>query len=242
MPAILKTMLSRLKADTGMDGVQIRRHPRSRRMKLRVDPVTGDLVLTLPKGVSHAEGLAFIEQHSDWIRDRRKALAPMVPFAPGTEIPFRGRAHRIEHVPDQPGIWRDPDTTRIYCGIPLRNFEGRFKDWVVAEARRHLSERVAHHAERIGKRVARVRIGDPKSRWGSCSTTGTLSLSWRLIMAPDPVSDYVVAHEVAHLMEMNHSPRFWRVVQDLVGDHKEARNWLRQKGAALHRIGVNPAR
>ena len=233
-------MSSRLKADIVTNGVRIHHHPRSRRMKLRVDPVTGDVVLTLPRGVGRTEGLRFMEQQSDWIRARQAALTPAVPFTPGTRLPFRGMLHRIEHVPDHPGIWRDPDGPRICCGIPLHNFEGRLKDWFIAQARTHLGARVACYAAQIGRTVARVRIGDPKTRWGSCSTSGTLSLSWRLIMAPDPVSDYVVAHEVAHIMEMNHSPRFWRVVETLVGDSDEARAWLKKEGAALHRIGVNP--
>ncbi len=218
-------------------GLRIRRHPKARRIKLRLDPATGEAVVTLPPGVAEREGLRFANQHRDWLAARRAEVPTAVGYAPGSIIPLFGEDHEIRHQPDLIGIHHDPAALQIVAGGPAENFGKRLEGWLKARARRHLSARLDHFTARAGKSVKRLRIGDPRSRWGSCSATGTLSLSWRLIMAPEFVSDYVVAHEVAHLVELNHSDRFWRVVEDLVGDPADAREWLRAHGPALHRIG-----
>ncbi|MEJ2117981.1 MAG: SprT family zinc-dependent metalloprotease, partial [Alphaproteobacteria bacterium] len=114
----------------------------------------------------------------------------------------------------------------------------RLSDWLRAEAKADLSSRVAHHAANLEVRPKRISVRDQSSRWGSCSSTGTISFSWRLIFAPSYVLDYVAAHEVAHLREMNHGPRFWRLVRDTMPDVAKARNWLKQKGTELHRFAV----
>lgn len=222
--------------------LHIRRNARARRMRLRVDPVTGDALLTLPPGMSEAQGRRFADQHSHWIADQRSALPAPLALTPGGVIPFHGQDHLIDHAPRQPGIILDPMGCRIVCGGPMENFDKRLDRWLRAEARRRLAPRVDHYARLAGRAPKRLRIGDPKSRWGSCSSTGTLSLSWRLVMAPDIVADYVAAHEVAHLQEMNHSPRFWALVETLVGDPAAARQWLARHGARLHRVGITPAR
>lgn len=221
-------------------GLTIRRHPRARRMKLRLDPATGGAVLTLPPGVAEAAGLRFVKQHEDWLARHRAALPSAVGFAPGAQIPLFGDDHLIDHRPGLIGIHRHAEERVIAAGGPLENFGKRLEDWLKGQARRSLTRRVEHFADRTGKTVKRMRVNDPRSRWGSCSSSGTVSLSWRLVFAPDFVADYVAAHEVAHLVELNHSPRFWRIVESLGGDHKPARQWLRDNGPALHRIGAQP--
>ncbi|RMF10292.1 MAG: M48 family peptidase [Alphaproteobacteria bacterium] len=216
---------------------RIRRHPRARRIKLRVDPVTGDAVVTLPPRVPEADGLRFVQHHRDWLAERRAALPAAIPLQPGVTVPLYGQDHVIDHRPDLIGCHHDVQRRCIVAGGPVENLDRRLEGWLRAQARRLLIRRAAYFAELVGQTVNRVRIGDPTSRWGSCSSTGTLSLSWRLVFAPRFVSDYVVAHEVAHLVELNHSPRFWRVVDTLVGDPRQARDWLKRNGAALHRIG-----
>jgi predicted metal-dependent hydrolase len=114
----------------------------------------------------------------------------------------------------------------------------RFMEWLKSEARRDLSQRVRVHAETLNCAPKRISIRDQSTRWGSCSTTGTISFSWRLIFAPPFVLDYVAAHEVAHLREMNHGPRFWRLVRDAIPDMQRARVWLKAHGAELHRFGA----
>jgi predicted metal-dependent hydrolase len=114
----------------------------------------------------------------------------------------------------------------------------RLADWLRAEAKTDFSESVTRHAANLGVRPKRISVRDQSSRWGSCSATGTISFSWRLIFAPNFVLDYVAAHEVAHMREMNHGPRFWRLVRDTMPEMQKARAWLQQKGAELHRFGA----
>jgi predicted metal-dependent hydrolase len=129
--------------------------------------------------------------------------------------------------------------------LPIINVTGewehaprRLHDWLVEQARRQLSARVAVHAERLNLRPRRVTVRDQSSRWGSCSSSRILSFSWRLILAPPFVLDYVAAHEVAHLKEMNHGPRYWALVKKTYPRLEEARRWLHRHGAELHGYGT----
>jgi len=114
----------------------------------------------------------------------------------------------------------------------------RLGDWLVDQARRDLDARVSWHSRRLGVKASRISVRDQTSRWGSCSTTGALSFSWRLILAPRHILDYVAAHEVAHLAEMNHGPKFWALVRRTMPDMDEARRWLQIYGMDLHRYGA----
>jgi predicted metal-dependent hydrolase len=114
----------------------------------------------------------------------------------------------------------------------------RLADWLRGQAKTELTSRTHHHAANLGCQIKRISVRDQSTRWGSCSTTGTISFSWRLIFAPTFVLDYVAAHEAAHLREMNHGPRFWRLVRDTMPEMQKARNWLKQNGAELHRFGA----
>jgi predicted metal-dependent hydrolase len=114
----------------------------------------------------------------------------------------------------------------------------RLMDWLRAEAKADLTERIHYHAANLGVHPKRITVRDQSTRWGSCSTTGNISFSWRLIFAPSYVLDYVAAHEAAHLREMNHGQRFWRLVRDTMPDAQKARTWLKQRGAELHRFGA----
>jgi len=142
------------------------------------------------------------------------------------------------------GYWADRNAVET-APLPTLRVSGepahaprRLADWLKAEARADLSERVAHHADVLGVAPKRISVRDQSTRWGSCSCTGSLSFSWRLIFAPGFVLDYVAAHEVAHLREMNHGPRFWRLVRDTMPEMNAARRWLREYGAELHRFQV----
>jgi len=111
------------------------------------------------------------------------------------------------------------------------------RDFLIKRAKAEISPRAMAYADRIGRRVSRISLRDPRSRWGSCTSDGALSFSWRLILAPEAVLDYVVAHEVAHMVELNHSHRFWAVVRDIAGDTRSAKVWLKEHGTRLHRYG-----
>jgi len=207
---------------------------RAKRIILRIDPV-GTVTLVVPRRTSRDEAVAFARSKADWLNDRLAALPVQVPFVDGAYVPLLGRAHRIRHDPQSHGV-RFGRREIVVAG-DIEHLSRRVADFLKREARLECSDRAAIFARRIGQRVARVTVRDSKGRWGSCSHRGRLSFSWRLILAPEWVLDYVIAHEVAHLVEMNHGPRFWRLVERLYPDSLRPREWLRRNGTRLHRYG-----
>ena len=225
-----------LRVDAREVPVDLALHPRARRITLRVDKARGTLRLTLPPGVSESEGLRFAARQQAWLRRRLAELPQAVPFADGAQIPVLGEPHRIRHAPDaRRGVWRAGG--EIWVSGEADHLARRVRDYLKREARREIGARAAPLAAQIGRRHGRITIRDTASRWGSCSARGDLSFSWRLILAPDRVLQYVVAHEVAHLAQMNHSPRFWAVVDRLIDDVETPKAWLRRHGGSLMRYG-----
>jgi hypothetical protein len=204
----------------------IRVNPRARRLLLRIDAAERAVELVLPRGVPAEHGLRFLRAQRGWIAARLEALPRPVPFVEGAVVPVLGVPHRIrsESDPAAPPVAIADGEIRVRGD--LVHLGRRVRDYLVRLARQELARRARLLAARIGKHIARVTVRDTKSRWGSCSAAGCLSFSWRLILAPESVVDYVVAHEVAHLAEMNHGPRFWRVVRSLTPDHATPRAWL----------------
>ena len=193
--------------------------------------------LVLPRGLPPETALKFLEAQRGWIAARLDALPIRVPFAEGAVVPVFGVPHRIrrEDDPAAPPVAIVDGEIRVRGGPePVAR---RVRDHLARLAAQELARRARLHAARIGKEVTRITVRDTKSRWGSCSAAGSLSFSWRLIMAPEPVLDYVVAHEVAHLIEMNHSPRFWKLVRTMVADPAAQRAWLKRHRAELLSYG-----
>lgn len=216
--------------------LELRETPRTQRMTLRVDAARGLIQVVVPKGLPEAEIRRFVTRHDGWVRTRMAAIPPALPFADGAVVPVRGVDHVIRHVPDLIGGTRAADG-EILVGGGIEHLPRRVRDWLTAEARRELGARARAKAAILGVRVVAVTVRDPRSRWGSCSSTGRLSFSWRLILTPDAVIDYVVSHEVAHLKELNHSPRFWTQCSRLAGDITGPRAWLKSHGPRLLRYG-----
>ena len=206
--------------------VSIRISERARRVGLRIDPDERKVELILPRGVSERAGLRFLAAKRAWVTARLEALPQRVPFVEGAFVPLLGVPYRIrrELEPAAPPV-RIVDGEIRVLGDPM-NLAHRVRDHLVAAARAELVPRVRRLTTRIGRDVIRINVRDTRSRWGSCSGQGNLSFSWRLILAPEPVLDYVVAHEVAHLVELNHSPRFWALVESLLPGHAEQRRAL----------------
>jgi predicted metal-dependent hydrolase len=225
--------------------VRVRRHRQARRYTLRIQSATREVVLTIPPRGTLKEAHDFAQKHGAWIAARLGRLPRAAPFADGVAVPLRGMPHRIVHRRFTRGtVWIEAGG----AGEPLlcvagdaRHIDRRIADFLRREAKRDLEAASLRFAKELGVAIKRVAVRDQASRWGSCSTTGVLSFSWRLILAPDFVLDYLAAHEVAHLMEMNHSPRFWRLVQRLRPDHERAKMWLDVHGADLHRYGLPDA-
>lgn len=212
--------------------VQLRRSARARRYSLRVPATGGTPVLTLPQRAPEAEGLAFAASRRAWLIDQLAARPPEVIIAPGVVVPIEGTPCRIV-LGQGRKVQREGDM--IALPGPEARLGARLQGYLRTLARDRLSAACDHHAARLGRAYTRLDLRDTRGRWGSCSSAGRLMFSWRLVMAPPAVLDYVAAHEVAHLAQMNHGPRFWAEVARLCPGHDAQRAWLRQQGTGLHR-------
>ena len=228
--------------DRSVYPVRLRRHRQARRYTLRIQAATREVILTIPPRGTLKEARDFAQKHGGWIAARLGRLPQAAPFADGVVVPLRGVPHRIAHRPGARGtVWieTDADGERLLCVAgQAPHIDRRIGDFLRREAKRDLEAASLRFARELGLTVQRVTVRDQSSRWGSCSTTGVLSFSWRLILAPSHVLDYLAAHEVAHLIEMNHSAKFWRLVQRLCPGHERAKAWLDVHGADLHRYGL----
>ena len=205
-------------------------------MIVRIDPKTDGVRLTLPWYVAESEGLSFLHSQTTWLRRRLGKLTPRVQFNDGVAIEVLGISYHVQSRPDaRRGVWIEDDVIHV-SGRP-EHLARRLTDWLKAEAKKKLTILSDEKALQIGKTVKRVTVRDTTSRWGSCTHDGALNYSWRLIMAPTFVFDFIVAHEVAHLIERNHGPNFHNLVDQLTDDAERAEAWLSVHGPALHRIG-----
>ena len=231
----------RLTHESGPIDVQLRQNARAKRLILRLDTRTGLPVATCPPGISVEKVGQFLQGHVDWLIEKQQARLPNMPFEHGAVIPVRGVLHMLEHEDEARGtvrLLKEGEDRYLLVSGNESHMNRRVTDWLKKQARQDLTEAVARHADNLGRRPASIRIKDTTSRWGSCSAGRVLSFSWRIIMAPPRVLDYLAAHEVAHLREMNHSDRFWSHVADLCPDFEVGRRWLRTHGRDLHRYGV----
>ena len=226
--------------------VEVRRHPGARRLTLRVSRTRRTVIVTLPSSCDLVEAGSFLHRNIDWVRERLGNLPQPVACGDGVLMPLRGEPHRLRYVGARRGQSPIVDRRETGAGEAELLISGhaehaprRLRDWLFAEAKRDLETQVAVHARKLGLTHKRISIRDQSSRWGSCSTTGALSFSWRLILAPPTILDYVAAHEVAHLAEMNHGPRFWKLVETTMPRMDEARRWLRAYGMDLHRYQLD---
>lgn len=208
----------------------LRRSGRARRITLRISRLDGRVTLTLPRGVAEHEALDFARSKEDWIRDHLDERPEACTVAPGGTLPVEGRLRRIAAGPGR-RVRLDDDS----IGVPAGACGARLQAWLKELARDRLTAASDRYAVALGRKYARITLRDTRSRWGSCTSDGRLMFSWRLIMAPPRVLNYVAAHEVAHLREMNHSPAFWALVERIHGPYAEPRAWLRREGETLHR-------
>lgn len=221
--------------------VAVQHSTRARRYTLRLRASERDAVLTVPKRGTLAEATAFAERHAAWLLARLDRLPQPVPFIDGAIIPLHGVEHRIEHRPQARGtVWCETGadgTPLLVVAGGAEHMRRRLHDHLVKIARAELTASSQRHAAAIGRRISHITIRDTRSRWGSCSASARLSFSWRIVMAPPAVIDYLAAHEVAHLVHLDHSRRFWTLVAKLCPAHKIARAWLKANGSHLHRYG-----
>ena len=229
-----------LRIDGRTVSVAVRTHARARSYRLSI-PNSGEPVLTLPPHGRWAEAEAFLLRQSNWLAARLKRAPAAVNLGDGGMVPVRGIEHRIigtgkvrgrVEVIDDEGV-----PTLLVPGDPAHQAR-RLTDWLKAEAAIDLARQTAIHAERLEVSVRTIKMRSQSSRWGSCSSSGNLNYNWRLIIAPPHVLDYVAAHEVAHLREMNHSDKFWATVKRTLPDMERGRAWLKAHGRELMLYGV----
>jgi predicted metal-dependent hydrolase len=222
--------------------IGIKRNRQARRYTLRIDAGTRGVVLTMPARGSLKEAKAFAERNGAWVATRLERLPEAAPFVDGAIVPLRGVPHRIAHRGGRRGtVWTENVGAEVLLCVAgdAPHMARRVTDYLKRQARQDLDAASRRHAAALSIKVMRVSVRDTTSRWGSCSTTGRLSYSWRLVLAPPFVLDYLAAHEVAHLVEMNHSPRFWRVVRGICPDMDRAKVWIDAHGTDLHRYGLS---
>ncbi len=212
--------------------ITLRRSARARRFSLRVSQLDGRVTLSMPARAREAEALAFAEAKAGWVRQMLRGAAARQVVAPGMAVPFEGRKLTVAEAAVR-AVRIEGEALLVPPGGGAGPRIGAFLRFAARQRLQAASE--AYSAE-LGRSFARITLRDTRSRWGSCTADGGLMYSWRLIMAPPEVLSYVAAHEVAHLVEMNHSPDFWAVVARLMPDYAGHRRWLRTHGAALHRV------
>ena len=210
---------------------------RARKLHLRADPNLGVVRLTLPLRTPVREGLEFLHNNQSWLAKQVARWPAPVPFAPDVVIPFNDQQLRIDWQEARPRRAQFLEDS-LCIGGPREGLAQRIERALRRAAQPLFDSSVQNLAARVERSVARVRLTDPKARWGSCSRDGVLNFSWRLVLAPNWVREAVIAHEVAHLVHMNHSARFWALAHELYeGDMDQARAWLSAQGANLHWIG-----
>lgn len=212
--------------------VHLRRSAQARRLSLRVSGLDAKVTLTLPNGVAERQGLAFAAEKAEWLRRQIASRPEVVDVGIGCELPIYGLPHQVLAGQGRRIVVRDQQI--LMPGNP-ETAGRRLAAFLKALAREQLAAASDRYAADLKRRYSRISLRDTRSRWGSCSSAGVLMYSWRLVMAPMEVLEYVAAHEVAHLRHMDHSAAFWRQVEELYGDYSAARGWLRENGSELHR-------
>ena len=239
----LKTILSNSHSDPEIEieghsfPVRIKRNPRARRISLRADAIKREIRVTMPTYAPTAEAMAFIDQKREWIAARIQSAPQSVSLQNGSSVAFEGEEYQIVWQEDLPRRVKQAGR-ELQLGGPEDMVAQRIIRWFKSEARRTFTNDLTHYCKLAGEDTPRLQLGDPRSRWGSCSSRGTIALSWRLIMAPASVRRSVIAHEVAHMRHMDHSPEFYAWMDELFeGDRKAADKWLKMHGTALHHVG-----
>lgn len=228
-----------LRIDGRAVAVTMRLNPRARRLIVKVHPSTGEVSVIAPSQRALDRALDFAQGEAPWIARQLARVPQPIALVPGVHIPFRGREHQVLRGERGHGLtWHDEPASAIRVSGADAHAPRRLLDFLKREARRVLEAKSLAYAAKIDAKPRRVTVRDTASRWGSCSANKNISYCWRLILAPDFVADYVVAHEVAHLREMNHGPRFWRLVRLMVDDIESPQAWLKKNGTALHRYGA----
>lgn len=223
--------------------LRIKINPRARRLILRIDKASGDVVVVCPSAQGLGQAHHFAQAQRSWIAAQLKRLPAQIPFADGAQIPFQGQVHTLRFTgtaPRRVTIVNDGGNgPEIHAGGPADRAPARLLAWLKDRASDRLHKRAAAHSAALGLPPPPVTVRDTTSRWGSCAVSGRLSFCWRLILAPPYVLDYVAAHECGHLKHMDHSATYWALVDTLTPRRQQAEDWLRDHGPGLYRYGLD---
>lgn len=226
-------------AQIDIDGRQVmipvRVSARAKNYRLSISPRSGP-VLTVPPSGRWRDAEAFLLRQASWLGARLEASPDAPTLADGAILPLRGQPHKVVSLPAPRGLVSVSEADEILVPGGVEHCRRRLLDWLKAEARKDLEEACARHAATLGVTIASITLRDQSSRWGSCSSARRLNFNWRLILAPPFVLDYVAAHEVAHILEMNHAPAFWHTVERALPDYEKGRVWLKKNGQTLMKI------
>lgn len=219
--------------------LQVRYNPRAKNLTLRIEPGGRGLKVTAPPGISDREIARFLTRQAGWLKSKLDQVPDQPVLAEGMKVPIRGVPHLIVRETGR-GVSHQREgsaSAELVVYGESRFVARRVADYLKNCAKQDIAPLVQHHTKTIDRKARSVRYKDTKSRWGSCSSDGNLSFSWRIMMAPPTVINYLVAHEVAHLKHMDHSPRFWAQCEALCPDMKRAKDWLKRNGTKLQAIG-----
>lgn len=218
--------------------LRVKHNPRARRMILKIDHTSGEVHVTAPTKKSMKDAPGFVAREEAWVRSKLAELPERQTFVAGARIPLQGIPTTICHHPERRrGVWHDQKLATLGVSGDAEFVARRVTDWLRREARRLLIEAVSRFTQAQGLSLPKITIRDTTSRWGSCSSTGALSFSWRLVLAPPEILTYVAAHETAHLTHLNHSKAFWTLLESLDPDYKSAEAWIKKNALELFRYG-----
>ncbi len=223
--------------------LRIVEHERAKRLTLRIEIGGKGLRVTVPPGMPGRDVDDFLDRNRAWLESRLAKFPDQPKVRPGIKIPLRGVPHLVRHEPGRRGtvsIADGPDGPELIVHGDPQHLQRRVADFLKREAKRDIEPLVAKHTAGLSKKARAVRYRDTSSRWGSCSSEGNLSFSWRIMMAPPAVINYLVAHEAAHLEQMNHGPAFWKLCKTLCPDTDRCKAWLKRNGSALQAIDFQP--
>lgn len=221
------------------DLVTVKRSKRSKHVKLRLDPVERVINLVVPEKMPLKNAYRFANDHKDWVKETLGNLPPKIEFTNGQTLPIFGDDMMITvlETPNSKRIKISVEEDSLIIKTPHDDYQNRIKSYLKKTARHGLADLANEKSEILGKQISSISVRDTKSRWGSCSSNGAISFSWRLIFAPYTAMDYVVAHEVAHLKHMDHSKEFWETCESLCANCTAGKLWMKEHGNELMRYG-----
>lgn len=213
--------------------IKITKSSLAKRLTLRIDEKNRIPVLTIPNKCSSKKAIAFVKEHTDWIKNTLSKIPKSKKFSPQDKFTFLGREITIIHTPSQRGTILSENN--LLVGGDIEFLHRRVTDFIKKQTLKHLYAFTIETANKINCKVHNVTLKDTKSRWGSCSSKNNINYNWRISLAPYFVIEYLVCHEVSHLLHQNHSSDFWQCVANLCPDYKKARNWLKTNGKELYK-------